>query len=185
MTLLPAALGTLVVAAPASARIVVAMGPDTSLPQSLGKLNARHQIPFNALTVVLIGGFVGALVMAILQQSYLNAYVWLGEISVFFALVTYIAVNLASISFYRRFRPQKFNVVWNLIVPIVGIGIDLYILWQSFFVALLGSGFALGQSVVLFAVVWCLIAVVYVAALRLWVPHLFRAQSYVLPETVE
>ncbi|MFL5699988.1 MAG: hypothetical protein ACJ797_23160, partial [Ktedonobacteraceae bacterium] len=185
ITGLTASLGIYVAAVPATARILFAMGRDRSLPQSLGKLNARHQVPFNALTVVLIGGFVGALVMAILQQSYFNAYVWFGEISVFFALVTYIAVNLASISFYRRFRPQKFNVAWNLIVPIVGIGIDLYILWQSFFVALMGSGFALGQSVVLFAVVWCLIAVVYVAALRLWVPHLFRAQSYVLPETVE
>ena len=185
ITGLTASLGIYVAIVPATARILFAMGRDRSLPQSLGKLNARYQVPFNALTVVLIGGFVGALVMAILQQSYFNAYVWFGEISVFFALVTYIAVNLASISFYRRFRPQKFNVVWNLIVPIVGIGIDLYILWQSFFVALTSSGFALGQSVVLFAVVWCLIAVFYVAALRLWVPHLFRAQSYVLPETVE
>lgn len=182
---LTASIGIYVAAVPATARILFAMGRDHSLPQQLGELNPRYQVPFNALTVVLITSFVGAIIMVILQQSYFNAYVWFGEISVFFALVTYIAVNLASIVFYRRFRPKKFNVVWNLIVPIIGIGIDLYVLWQSFFVSLLGAGFALGQSVVLFAVVWCVISIGYVVVLRLRTPGLFQQQSYVLPEIEE
>lgn len=182
---LTASIGIYVAAVPATARILFAMGRDRSLPRGLGNLNPHFRVPFNALTVVLIVSFVGAIIMVMLQQSYYNAYIWFGEISVFFALVTYIAVNLASIVFYRRFRPKKFNVVWNLIIPIIGIGIDLYVLWQSFFVSLMGAGFALGQSVVLFAVVWCIISIAYVIILRVQTPGLFQKQSYVLPEVEE
>ncbi len=185
VTGLTASIGIYVAAVPAMARILFAMGRDHSLPRSLGKLNPHFQVPFNALTVVLIVSFVGAIIMVIFQQSYFNAYVWFGEVSVFFALVTYIAVNLASIAFYRRFRPQKFHLIWNLIIPIIGIGIDLYVLWQSFFVTLMGASFALGQSVVLFALVWCIIAIAYVLFLRVKTPALFQRHSYVLPEVEE
>lgn len=61
ITGLTASLGIYIVAVPATARILFAMGRDRSLPQSLGKLNARYQVPFNALTVVLTGGFASSL----------------------------------------------------------------------------------------------------------------------------
>jgi amino acid transporter len=130
---LTATLGIYVAVVPVTARILFAMGRDRALPRSLGTLNLRFQVPYNALTVVLVVSFVGAILMAFLQHSYFNALVWFGELAVFVALVTFIAVNVSNIFFYRRFRLWKFNLIWNLLVPIVGIGINLYILWRSFF----------------------------------------------------
>ena len=66
--------------------------------------------------------------------------------------------------------------------PVIGIGINLYVLWQSFFVALLGAGFTRDQSVVLFALAWCIIALAYVVVLRVRASDLFHSQSYILPE---
>jgi amino acid transporter len=183
ITGLTATLGIYVAVVPVTARILFAMGRDRALPRSLGTLNLRFQVPYNALTVVLVVSFVGAILMAFLQHSYFNALVWFGELAVFVALVTFIAVNVSYIFFYRRFRLWKFNLIWNLLVPIVGIGINLYILWRSFFVALLNAGFARGRSVVLFALLWCIVAFAYVVILRVRMPDLFQRQSYILPET--
>ena len=121
--------------------------------------------------------------MSLLQHSYYNAYVWFGESSVFFALVTYVLVNIASIAFYRRFLRERFNPVLNLVVPVIGIGLDLYVLWQSFFVALWDGPFGTGRSVVVFAVAWCLVALAYVVWLRARRPEVFVGKSFVLPET--
>lgn len=159
------------------------MARDGVAPKPLGKIHPRTQVPANGVTTVLAVGTAGALLLSLLEHSYYNAYVWFGEGSVFFALVTYIFVNIASIVFYRRFRRQQFNLVWNLLVPVIGIGLDLYVLWQSFFVALWDGSFATGRSVVIFAVVWCVLALVYVGWLRATRPEVFATKSFVLPET--
>jgi amino acid transporter len=179
---LTASIGIYVAAVPVTARVLYAMARDGAAPKKLATIHPDTQIPANGVTAVLIAGTVGALLLSLFQHSYYNAYVWFGESSVFFALVTYILVNIASIAFYRRFLRDRFSPVLNLLVPVIGIGLDLYVLWQSFFVALWNGPFATGRSVVLFAVAWCVVAFAYVTWLRVRKPEVFAGKSYVLPE---
>jgi amino acid transporter len=180
---LTATIGLCIAAVPVMARLLFAMSRDGALPPWLGKLNPKSLIPTNAALFVLLVALAGSLLMAALQRSFFNAFLWFGEVSVFFALVTYIAVNVASFAFYRRFRRHKFNIVLNLILPLTGIVIDAYVLWQSFFVTLLGiKGFALGSSVLFFALAVCVVGAGYVVWLRGRRPTVFKQDSYVLPE---
>ncbi len=179
---LTASIGIYVAAVPVTARVLYAMARDGVAPKKLATIHPHTQIPANGVSAVLIVGTAGALVLSLLQHSYYNAYVWFGESSVFFALVTYILVNIASIAFYRRFLRDRFSPVLNLLVPVIGIGLDLYVLWQSFFVALWNGPFGTGRSVVLFAVAWCVVALAYVTWLRMRKPEVFAGKSYVLPE---
>lgn len=180
---LTASIGIYVAAVPVTARVLYAMARDGVAPKPLAKVHPRTQIPANGVTTVLAVGTAGALLLSLMEHSYYNAYVWFGEGSVFFALVTYIFVNIASIVFYRRFLRHRFNPVLNLIIPVIGIGLDLYVLWQSFFVALWDGPFATGRSVVLFAVAWCILAFAYVGWLKATRPEVFTSKSFVLPET--
>jgi putrescine importer len=176
-----ATIGIYIATVPVLARVVYAMARDGALPNRFQKLN-KHQNPGNAATLVLSVALVGALVMAALQRGFIPAFSWFGNVSVFFALVTYIFVNAASFNFYRRFRPQKFSIWWNVVVPFGAIAIDAYVLYQSFFHALWHLGFAGGSSVIIFALIVCAVAVGYVIWLRFSSPALFQKQSFVLPE---
>jgi amino acid transporter len=158
-----ATIGIYIATVPVLARVVYAMARDGALPKRAVAL-------------------AGALLMALLQRGFIPAFAWFGNVSVFFALVTYIFVNAASFNFYRRFRPEKFNIWWNVVTPFAAIAIDAYVLYQSFFKALWNLGFAAGSSVIIFALVVCAVAVVYVIWLRFSRPELLQKQSYVLPE---
>jgi amino acid transporter len=174
--------GVYIATVPVLARVLFAMGRDGTLPQWFGQIRPRRQVPANAATAVLLVAFAGAVAMAGLQHTFFSAFIWYGEISVFFALIAYIMVNLASFLFYRRFRREKFNVVWNLLIPLIGIAIDVYVLWQSFFVALWGTGWALGTSVIAFGFAILVLGVAYVFFVRHRKPEVLRHESYVLPD---
>jgi len=182
ITGLTASVGIYIAAVPITARVIFALARDGVMPKKFSEIHPGTKIPANAVTLIMIVGTVGALLVSLLERSYYNAYVWFGQASVFFALVTYIFVNFASIAFYWRFLRPRFSLVWNLLVPVIGIGIDLYVLWQSFFVALWNAPFATGRSIVVFACVWCAVATVYVVWLRARRPGLFAKKSFVLPD---
>jgi len=182
---LTASIGIYIAAVPVTARVLYAMARDGVAPKPLAKIHPGSRIPTNGVTTVLAVGTAGSLLLSLLQHSYYNAYVWFGEGSVFFALVTYIFVNISSIVFYRRFLRHRFNVVLNLVIPVIGIGLDVYVLWQSFFVALWDGPFGTGRSVVLFAVVWCVLALAYVGWLKATRPEAFARKSFTLPETAD
>jgi amino acid transporter len=185
ITGLTAATGIYVAAVPVLARVLFAMARDGVMPRKLATLNADTGTP-NVAAITVIGlGAAGTLGMAALQHGYYGSFVWFGEAAVFFALVVYIFVNIGNFAFYRRFRRDRFNVITNLCVPAVGIGIDGYLIWRAFFKALWPTGFALGSSVVIFALVVCVAAICYVVILHRRAGHLFRSDSYVLPEVDE
>lgn len=113
-----------------SSRVMYAMGREGSIPRALGKLNRRHGLPWNAMTVGIILTTVVTLVLGkILGLA--NQYAWTGTMSSFLGLLTYFCVNAANIIFYLRHRRDRFNILLNGVVPVIGIAVVIYILYQS------------------------------------------------------
>ena len=88
---------------------------------------------------------------------------------VFFAALTYTGVNLANLLYFRRILPDRFNLVRNLLVPAVGIALNLYLIYAAFFSALWSAPFRTGRSIVMA----CMVLFALQAGAALWV-RLFR-----------
>jgi putrescine importer len=166
ITGLTASLGTYVAGMVAIGRVLFAMGRDETMPRVLGRLNARHQTPWNALhlsfaLVVAICIVVGAI------AGPFNVWTWCGSATVFFALITYGFVHIANFSYYRRFKRADFHWFWNAGIPAIGLIVIVYALYKSFFKGLWSAGFAHGQSIVLFSLAWAVAGGVYI----LWLRH--------------
>ncbi len=63
----------------------------------------------------------------------LAAFGWIGEAYVFFILIPYTLTCVANIFYHRRFHRGDFNRLTNLLLPILGIAINVYIFYKNFF----------------------------------------------------
>src|SRR5258708_12632394 len=115
----------------ATSRALYAMGREGALPKWLGRLNAQYRVPWNAMTLgIILTTAVTLILGAILGLA--NQYNWTGTMTSFLGLLTYFAVNVVNIVFFRRFRRDKFNWFLNGVVPAFGMLIVLYILYNSY-----------------------------------------------------
>lgn len=119
----PGALGAAVTSQASVARLLYAMGRDGVLPGSFfGRLSRRFQTP--APAVALVGG-VSLLALVIDLDT-------VASIVSFGALVAFSAVNLSVIKEYfinRRCRHGS-AVIWNLVLPLVGFALTVW-LWTN------------------------------------------------------
>jgi amino acid transporter len=97
--------------------------------------------------------------------------------------VGFFFVNLGNLIYYRRFRREESHWFTNGVVPVVGMGVLAYALYKAFFVALWGAGFALGQSVIYFAIAWAVVGALYTWFLSHRKPEIFARESFVLGAT--
>jgi len=162
----------------ATSRALYAMGRDATIPGWFGKLHPTYRVPWNAMTVGLILTTIVTLVLgAVLGLA--NQYNWTGTMASFLGLLTYFAVNAANIIFFWRFRRDRFNGFLNGVVPIVGMLVVVYILWNSYLVSLWTAGWEYGQSVQLAVVIWLILGVVWTVVLRRRQPQRFQQRSFV------
>ena len=128
-------------------------------PAPFALLHPRDKTPWNALHVIFGVGFLASVAVFALIGSY-NAYVWWATTSTFFAMMTFLFVNLAVILLNRE---KVFTSVQGFLlyamIPLLGIAADAYIVVQSFFIELWQQPWATGKSVVIFDVALALIAV--------------------------
>src|SRR5260370_7514740 len=115
-----------------------------------------------------------------------NQYNWTGTMTSFLGLLTYLAVNIVNIVFFRRFRREKFNWFLNAVVPIFGIVVVLYILYNSYLASLWAAGWTYGQSIQLAVVIWLLAGLAWTLWHRRRNPVLFKLKAKCFPvcETV-
>ena len=106
-----------------------------------------------------------------------SAYAYLGEVFVFFVLILYIFVNLANLLYHVRYHRDRFNWFLNGLVPVIGIGIDAYLIYKSFFVSLWDAGFKTGRSVVLFSLALVAVSILYVLYLKITNPQRLTGSS--------
>jgi putrescine importer len=162
ITGMTASLGVYVAAIVGVGRVLFAMGRDRVLPHSLGRLHPRHQTPWNALHVLFGLAIAINLIGGAILGSY-NFLLWVGNATVWFALITYLFVNVANVLLHRG---ASFNWLTNGVVPVLGVAITIYLIYKGFFVSLWDAGFKTGRSVVLLCLLLSVIAAVVVILRR-------------------
>ena len=160
-----------------SSRIVFALARHGLLPAMFGRLTGERRVPRTAVLGVLICAVVVDILTLIVLRNGLDVFNWWSFALVFFATLTFMAVNLANGLYFFRFAREHFNLFSNLLVPVVGILVNAYVLYAAFFSALWSSDLPTGRSVVVGCVIILAIEVAAAIYMRLFSPGLFRQDA--------
>lgn len=184
LTALTAATGVYIACTVGASRVLYAMGREGTLPRSLGKVNDRFKTPWNAQHLVFGTSIVVTLLWPFwLDGNIVRAFVWWAGAIAFFALLTYLFVNLANILYFNRVRPERRNIFTNILVPVAGLIIDGLVLWNAFFVTLWGvEDWRDGKAIVLFCIGVAIIGIGYVLFIRSRRPALLTQQNLLFDE---
>ena len=161
LTGISASLGIAIATAIGASRVLMSMSRREDAPKVFGLLNPKHQVPWNAMHLVFAFGISAAVITAVFLGTY-ETWVWWGTTSTFFAMLTYLAVNIANLILFRH---ETFKSVPKFFLhgflPVIGILFDVFILIQSFFIELWKQGWAHGQSVIAFDLLCAVIGLVF------------------------
>ena len=154
----------------AATRVGFALGRVGILPRALATVHPRFKTPSVAIHVQGALGIAVALILGFAlynvgpAPSPLNAFALLGTVATLIIVCIYILTNLANIVFYAREQRAELNVVWNLIVPALGILIFIPVLVASFGIDFAGLGIvglaAPASAAPAIVVVWMVIGAV-------------------------
>jgi amino acid transporter len=132
-------LGVLIAAVNSQCRLIFNAGREGLLPRWLGKVHPQRRTPVNAIYAFLV---IAGLIIAVWgllhlvgghsgSMDALNFFVEASTMGTILVLVVYFLANLALPFYYRKFRPQEFNVVKHAALPVLGmiaIGVPVYYL---------------------------------------------------------
>jgi|SRR5579862_3090558 len=136
---LTSTLGVLIAAVNSQCRLIFNAGREGLLPRWIGKVHPVRRTPVNAIITFVaiasavtlgwaighwIGGTGGSL-------SALNFFFESSTMGTILILVVYFAANVALPFYYRKYRPQEFNVIKHVILPFLGmvaIAVPIYYL---------------------------------------------------------
>ena len=132
-----------------ASRVIFALARHGLAPARFARLESERRVPRAAVLAVVGTCAVLALASLAVLGDGLDAFVWWSNAVVFFAAITFTGVNVANLIYFRRVAPEHFNVWLNLVTPIVGVGMSLYLIYAAFFSALWSQPFRTGKSVVI------------------------------------
>jgi amino acid transporter len=139
-------------------RILYSMARHGEAPAIFAKVNKRTGIPTNAQWALVAMAVVIPIVESLWQgHNVVNAYAWIGNVFVFFALALYLMVNIANVVFHLRNR-ELFNFWRNLAVPVLGAAIIVWLYVEGFFKTFLPLPFKTGSSIVWFSLLYTVLA---------------------------
>src|SRR5215475_6204185 len=147
----------------AASRQLYALGREGLAPRVFGKTD-KNQTPWNAQLLVLICCAVLPILISLYQQhNPLLAFGWIGVAYVFFILIPYTLTCVANIFYHLRYHRADFNWVTNLVLPLLGIAINVYIFYKNFFqtFVLHPTSFVTQTSITVACVAALLLAVVF------------------------
>ena len=121
-------LGVLISAVNSQARLIFNAGREGLLPRWLGQVHPTRRTPVNAIFAFIAIATVIILVWALLHliggdsgsMSALNFFVESSTMGTILILVVYFLSNLALPFYYRRYRPQEFNILKHVVLPVLG-----------------------------------------------------------------
>jgi len=142
-----------------------------------GRLVGERRVPRNAVLGVLVCAVVVDLLTLMVLRNGLDTFNWWSFALVFFATLTFMAVNVANAVYFFRFARQDFNLFSNLLVPMVGFFVNAYLLYAAFFFALWSSDLPTGRSVVVGCLVILAVEVAAALYMRWFSPGLFRQDA--------
>ncbi len=184
LTAFTATTGVFIACAIGSTRVLYAMGREGTLPLAFGKLHPRLKTPWNATHLVFVFSLFATIVWPFwLDGNFLASFVWWAGCIAFFALVTYLFVNLANLLYFTRVQPAERNVLTNIVAPVLGLIVDAYVLYKAFFESLWNvSDWRQGPAIIVFCLVVAALGIAYVVILRSRRPELFKQQALVFDE---
>jgi amino acid transporter len=160
-----------------ASRIVFALARHGLLPSALAVLAGPKRIPIRALHAVFAVVLSADVTMVVLLGNGLAAFTWSANCVVFFACITFTAVNIANLLYFRRFKRQEVRLVANGLIPIAGTVLTVYVLYQSFFVSLWVTGGTVGRTQVVFCCVLFGALVLNVGLVATLAPRRFKGQA--------
>jgi amino acid transporter len=121
-------LGVLISAVNSQCRLIFNAGREGLLPRWIGKVHPTRLTPVNAIitfiaiaSVIIAGWALGHLIGGSTGSlSALNFFAESGTMGTILVLVVYFLANLALPFYYRKYRPEEFNVIKHLILPVLG-----------------------------------------------------------------
>jgi amino acid transporter len=158
-------------------RIMFSLARHGLLPAALARLAGEKRVPRNAVLTALatvIGLDLGSLY---LLDSALDSFTWWANALVFFATLTFLAVNVANPFFFWRLAREKFGFLQNVVLAGTGVLLNGYLLYAAFFSSLWQQDWRTGKSVVVGCLILLLLEFITVIALRLAKPSLFAQSS--------
>jgi amino acid transporter len=124
----------------AASRVGFALGRVGILPRALAQIHPRYKTPYIAVHVQGALGIVLAIVLGFALSSPLNAFALLGTIATLIIVLIYILTNISNLVFYVREQRAELNVIWNVVVPVVGTLIFIPVLLAAFGIDFAGLG---------------------------------------------
>ena len=125
---LTSTVGVLIAAVNSQARLVFNAGREGLLPRWIGKVHPKRKTPINAIYTFtgIAGGIIAVWCLGHLifgnggSMDGLNYFDESGTMGTILILVVYFLANAALPFYYRKYRPQEFNVLKHLILPVLG-----------------------------------------------------------------
>jgi amino acid transporter len=147
----------------AASRQLYALGREGLAPKVFGRTD-RNKTPWNAQMLVLGCCVVLPILISLYQhRNPLLAFGWIGEAYVFLILIPYTLTCVANIFYHRRYHRADFNWTTNLLLPVLGIVINVYIFYKNFFqtFVLHPTSFVTQTSITVACVAALILAVVF------------------------
>jgi len=129
-------------------------------------------VPRNAVLSLLIAVIVLDLGSLYLLESGLDSFTWWANALVFFATLTFLAVNVANTCLFWRSARSQFGVLTNGVLPLLGVLLNAYLLYAAFFRTLWLGSFRTGKSVVMVCMALLVVQVGALIYVRLFRSHL-------------
>jgi amino acid transporter len=124
----------------AASRVGFALGRVGILPRTLAQIHPKYKTPYMAVHVQGALGIVLAIVLGFALGGPLLAFALLGTIATLVIVLIYILTNLSNLVFFWRDQRAELNLIWNVIVPIVGTLIFIPVLLAAFGIDFGGLG---------------------------------------------
>ena len=160
-----------------ASRIIFALARHRLLPLALSELDRTGRVPTNAVHAVFVLVMLGDVGAVLILRNGLAAFTWWANAMVFFATLTFAAVNVANIFYFRRIAREQFRPWSNLVIPLFGAISTLYVMYETFFVALWSADFRTGRSVVIFSVLLFLFFILIVGLMSRVSPHRLQGEA--------
>lgn len=154
-----------------ASRLVFVLARQSLLPPQLSQLSGSF-IPKRAVILVLVATVVLDVLSILIIRNGMQAFLFWANSLVFFAVITFTAVNLANITLFWKGSGQPSHRILNLFVPIIGICVNLYLLYAAFFTSLANESDPLARGMVVICLVLFVIEVLVVIMLRFRRPAL-------------
>ncbi|MBS1895072.1 MAG: APC family permease [Actinobacteria bacterium] len=159
-----ASFAVLIAASIGSTRILYAMGRDGVIHHRFGTVHPKFQVPWTAISAILGFAVIADLALSIYLEIGFVITSWMANLGVFFALVTYLFINLCNLVLFGRHRREHFHWLRNGLIPLAGLAVTGYFLYKGFFAELLAAPeFKTGGAIVITAL--ALLAAAFVAAM--------------------